>query len=426
LIVLAVDNEYIKQKICEIYKSEVYEHDISYMEGVIEYLSKQRDNGSNITLITKDTLEGNLVKELYIKQIRLANINVKIILLTEYLDEQYKEFLFANEVFNVIEGKEIDISDIVDSINYNDKVIYKNSENKISNPLNGVLNDKELENTVVPKQFISVYGTSGSGKSYISGLLAKMLSSRLKIKVSMLDMDIQNPSIDIYNSLNGAGNILSQMIDDIDKNREINDIIEKYMYKDMNNKNLWYLTNNTSIFECQNKLNTDYYKKIYYSNINKYDYVIVDLPSSPFIDVVRYTLSISSTIFFVVNPNYISLRQAIKYLELMTKLWGVVKSNVFIIINKRQKNSLDTSQIANFLDGYKIVSILDFEMNIEGYINGAICNTYSKLDEKEIINSLGVNYVYKNNSKSIKNKVISMFITKERAIRNDNKSIQNS
>ena len=422
MIVLAVDNEYIKQKIDETYDLEVYPHDITYMEGVIEYLSKQRENVEKIILITKDTLSGNLSKELYIKQIRLANDNVKIILLTEILNDSYKEFLFANEVFNVIEGQKVDVLDIIESINNNDKVIYKSS---INQSLYNDIKESKNKTTVVAKQFVSIYGTSGSGKSYISGLLARMISSKLKLKVSMLDMDLQNPSIDIYNNLNGAGNILSQVIEDIDKKRDINNIIEDYMYKDNYNKNLWYMTNNTSIFECQNKLNTDYYKKIYSSNINKCDYVIVDLPSSPFIDVVRYTLSISTTIFFVLNPNYISLRQSIKYLDLITKLWGVPKDNIYIIVNKRQKNSLDISQIVNFLDGYKIVSIIDFEHNIEGYINGATKNIYSNLDDKEILNSLGVNYVDNQSKKKSKNKILSMFITKERTISDDNKSIQN-
>lgn len=423
MIVVAVDNEKIKEKIDEIYNMNVYTHDISYMEGVIEYLSKQRENNENITLITKDTLSGKLVKELYIKQIRIANENVRIILLTECLDEQYKEFLFANEIFNVIEGNEVNIADIVESINSNEKVIYKNSKDNIRDSISEKI--KNIEPTVIAKQFISVYGTSGSGKSYISGLLSKMLCNKLKIKVSMLDMDIQNPSIDIYNNLSGSGNILSQIIEDIDKQREINEIMDKYMYKDINNKNLWYMTNNASIFECQNKLNTDYYKKIYYSNICKYDYVIVDLPSSPFIDVVKYTLKVSSTIFFVINPNYISLRQGLKYLELITKLWGISRSNVFIIINKRQKNSLDISQISSLLDGYTVVSIVDFEINIEGYINGAISNIYSKLNEKEILNSLGVKYVHKNSKNIVKKSIISMFITKERKAIDDNKSIQN-
>jgi MinD-like ATPase involved in chromosome partitioning or flagellar assembly len=422
LIIVAVDNDYIKQKIDDIYNQQVYSHDITYMEGVIEYLSKQRENNLDIILITKDSLNGNLAKELYIKQIRLAHDNIKIILLTEKLDEQYKEFLFANQIFNVIEGKEIDILDIVESINTNDKIIYKN---KINNEQKEKSEDKVIESTVIPKQFISVYGTSGSGKSYISSLLSKTLCNKLKIKVSMLDMDIQNPSIDIYNSLNGAGNILSQIIEDIDNKREINDIIDKYMYKDKYNRNLWYMTNNCSIFECQNKLNAVYYKKIYFSNISKYDYVIVDLPSSPFIDVVRYTLNVSSTIFFVVNPNYISLRQGIKYLELMTKLWGISRNNIFIIINKIQKNSLDMAQISTLLDGYKVVSMVDFEFNTEGYINGAISSIYSKLDAEEIFKSLGVNYVYNHNKKSIKKAIISMFITKEVKIRDDNKSIQN-
>lgn len=415
MIVLAVDNEIIKQKVTEIYDKSVYEHDISYMEGVIEFLSKQREKNINITLITKDTLLGNLSKELYIKQIRLSNDMVKIILLTEALNEQYKEFLFANEIFNVVEGKEINISDILESIENNDKVIYKNNIN--------VKNDtiKNSETTIIPKQFISVYGTSGAGKSYIAGQLAKMLSTKLKIKISMLDMDIQNPSIDIYNNLSGAGNILSQMVEDIDNRREMCDILEKNMYKD---KNLWYMTNNSSIFECQNKLNTDYYKKIYFSNTNIYDYVIVDLPSSPFIDVVRYTLNFSSIIFFIINPNYISIRQGIKYLELMTKLWGIPKNNIYIIVNKRQKNSLEMSQVLSLLDGYKIVSVVDFEFNIEGYINGAISDINTKLNEKEIINSLGVNYVHNYNKENIKKRVISMFITRERKNSNDNKSVQ--
>lgn len=424
MIVLAVDNEQLKLKIDEIYKEEVYPYDISYMEDVIEFLSKQRESNNEIILITKDTLKGNLVKELYIKQIRIANESTKIIVLTENLTDQYKEFLFSNEIFNVIEGKEIDVTNIVESIDNDDKVVYKSSKDSTEFLVNNKDYNKNIEPTVIPKQFISIYGTSGSGKSYISGLLSKMLCKKLKIKVSMLDMDIQNPSIDIYNSLNGAGNILSQIVEDIDKKREINDIIDKYMYRDKNNKNLWYMTNNTSIFECQNKLNENYYKKIYYTNICKYDYVIVDLPSSPFIDIVRYTLNVSSTIFFVINPNYISLRQGIKYLELMTKLWGISKGNIFIIVNKKQKNSLDISQIINFLDGYKVVSMVDFEINIEGYINGAICEMHSKLDEKEIMKSLGVNYVDKSSSKYIKKNVISMFITKERKSKDDNKSIQ--
>jgi hypothetical protein len=55
LIIVAVDNDYIKQKIDDIYNQQVYSHDITYMEGVIEYLSKQRENNLDIILITKDS-----------------------------------------------------------------------------------------------------------------------------------------------------------------------------------------------------------------------------------------------------------------------------------------------------------------------------------------------------------------------------------
>ncbi|MEG1705427.1 MAG: hypothetical protein RR290_02500 [Clostridia bacterium] len=418
MIVVATQNEELKKKIDEIYKEKVYLYDITYMEGVIEYLSKIRNTSENIVLITKDNLSGNLTKELYIKQIRLANNNVKIILLTEKLTESYKEFLFANEVFNVLEGKEIKINELIESIENEDKIIYKESIN-VSN--NDVLEENIVKyNAVISKQFISVYGTSGSGKSYISSILSSFLSKRLNLKIAMIDMDIQNPSIDIYNNLNGSNNILTNIINDIDKKREINEIIEKNMFS---KKKIDYLTNNASIFECQNKFNNEYYNKIYYSCMNKYDYVLVDLPSSPFLDVVEYTLNLSTTIYFVINPNYISIRQGVKYLELITKLWRLSKENINIIVNKNQKNSLDMSQIQTFFSGYNVVSIVNFENNLEGYINGAIDKIDEKLNEIKILDSLGVNNVDK--SKTLKHKIVSMIIKKERNNLSDSKSIQN-
>lgn len=414
MIVVAIGNEQLKNKLEEVFQNELYKYDITYMEGVIEYLSKKRDYNEHITLITRDNLNGNLTKELYIKQIRLANCNVKIILFTQNLTEKYKEFLFANEVFNVIEGEEIKIEELIESINNDDKIVYKENNIKLEETTSSY-------NTIISKQFISIYGTSGSGKSYISSEISKLLSKKLKIKIAMLDMDIQNPSIDIYNNLNTTSNILTNIVEDIDKKRDINEVIEKNLF---NVKNISYLTNNTSIFECQNKFNNTYYNKIYKTCMCKYDYVIVDLPSSPFIDIVEYTLNLSSVIFFVVNPNYISMRQASKYLELMTKLWTISKDNIHIIINKNQRNSLELEQIKSFFSGYDIVSIVNFHNNLEGYINGAIDSIYEKLNETKILNSLGVKNVDNYSEKTLKNKLVSMIIKKERNNEIDNKSVQ--
>lgn len=67
-IIVALNNSIIKDKLKEKYKEIVYNHDFTYMEDLIEFLLKQKNN--DIVLITKDTLNGNLTDKLYIKNIR--------------------------------------------------------------------------------------------------------------------------------------------------------------------------------------------------------------------------------------------------------------------------------------------------------------------------------------------------------------------
>ncbi len=391
MIVQAVNNEYVFEKIKERYLDDVYEHEITYMEGVIEFLSNNKEYD---IVITKDNLPGTLSREMYVKQLKLANEKCKIILLTENLDESYRRFLFANEVFSIIEGSNIDLQKIFECIEKEDKVVYK--KNEIKNV-----------SRVLPKHFIAVYGTSGSGKSYISSNLAKVISKDIGMKVAFLDMDLQNPASDIYNNLSGAGNILTSIIEDIDKGLDINDILDRRIYCLNESRDVAYITNNSSIYECQSKLNSYYYEKIYAAINNRYDSLIVDLPASPFIDIVQYTLSVASKVYFVVNPNYISIRQAMKYLELMTKLWQIPKNNIVIIVNKYQKNSLDKYQVESFFSDYKIIDWVEYSSNIEGYVNGINFNIDYKLDKDSIYKDLGVVEI-KGKNKNI----ISMLLSK--------------
>ncbi len=392
MIIVAVNNKLILDKIKEKYLRDVYEQDITYMEGVIEFLSRNKVN-ENI-VITKDNLNGNLSKEMYVKQLKLADENAKIILLTEKLDEAYRKFLFANEIFNIIEGDRIDLDKILDSISTNDKVVYKKSE--ISNV-----------SRVLPRHFIAVYGTSGSGKSYIASNLAKIMSKDIKMKVAYLDMDLENPASDIYNNLSGAGNILTNIVEDIDRGLDINDILDNRLYSVSEANNISYITNNSSVYECQNKFSSYYYEKIYAAINNRYDSLVVDLPASPFIDIVQYTLSVASKIYFVVNPNYISVRQAGKYLELITKLWQVPKSNIVIIVNKYQKSSLDRYQLESFFSDYKILDWVNYSSNVEGFVNGVNLNMEYNLNKDALYKDLGVVEIRSKNKN-----IISMLLDK--------------
>lgn len=397
-IIVAVDNQKLKEEIDLMYQDSVYNFDIDYMEGVIEYLVKNRttdakkekklekesekseESEEKKVLITKDNLKGNLTNITYIKQIKLADPSVKIVLFVTSLNQEYKQFLFANEIFNIIESESITKDELKACIEADKSVIYKPIVAKSFKDVEDT-NDIESKNKeaiklnvspqVITKQLIAIYGTNGAGKTYFSNVLAHSIARKLNIKIALLDMDIQNSSLDVINSLDFMVNSLNLVAEDIDKDKNINQSIKNNVVKDSQNPNLSYFTNNCSLYECQNKFSNSYYQKIYNECENIFDYVIVDLPSSPFIDVVNYTLINASKIFFVINPNYLAIRQALKTLDMMTKLWDISKDNIYIVVNKFQRQSLDIDQIKSLLEGFKVVIKIDFDYMVEGYINGA-------------------------------------------------------
>ena len=388
-ILIALNNEFVKIKLDNKFKEKVYKYDLCSKEEVIEFLSIKKES---FIVITKDNLDGNLDSKMYIKQIRLASPDSKIIYIVENLDSDYKQFLFANEVFNILESNNLNIDNIIEAILDDGKVIYKNlNENNGENINEPIVEYKvNVENQIISKKKIGIYGTSGAGKSLVSSIISRYMSDEVKVSIALLDMDIQNPSIDIYNNIDANIDGLTQIVDDLDKRQNINKIIDKYMIKDNNNKNLWYMTNNASIFDIQNKFSNKYYEEIYNSVIKKFDFSVIDLPSSPFLDVVYYTLNSCDNIFFVVNPNYTSIRQGLKYLDLLTKLWSIPKDKIKLIVNKVQNNSLENIQIENLLDGYEIILNIPYIKEIDSYINGAISNLNVNLDMKNVYKSIGI------------------------------------
>ncbi|MEG2348706.1 MAG: hypothetical protein RSB67_03560 [Clostridia bacterium] len=373
-IVVALNNSYIKEELSKIYKNAVYEYDILDMEAVLEFLSKNKDE--KVIILTKDTLSGKLEKKFYIKHLRLAHDDLKIIYFVKELTKEYKEFLFANEVFNIIEGDFASLDDIKESISTEQKVVYKNVNNMVMEPKVKY----KIQNQIIQKQIIAVFGTSGAGKSTIASLIAKNIADKLNIETCLTDMDIQNPGIDLLNNISLPKNSLTNIMDEIDKYKNIGKIIDENINK---NKKLSYITSDISIYDAQNRISQTYYNKIYENIAKKFDYNIIDITNTIFLDVVEYTLSKASKIIFVINPNYLSIRQALKYLNVLNRLWNIPIENIGIVVNKVCKNSLEMSQIKSILKGYSIVLSVNYVDNLEGYINGSVerCKIDFNIDE---------------------------------------------
>lgn len=375
-VLVAINNDTLLEQIKKCGKYLVHNYDISDKESVIEYLSK------NIVdvIITRDELLGNLSKEEYVKEIKKIQPGVKIIMCVKSLSEIYKGFLFANEVFNILEGEEIRFSKILDMIDsVQGKVILKrNDDIETTRIRNSGIN-------VMTKQTLCVFGTSGAGKSYVSSILGYITSKKLKLNTILVDMDIQNAAIDIYNNLNSSQNTLQYVMEEVDNNNFNSETLQNISTKAKRNGKLSFITNNVGIYECQNKLSEDYYDCLYTEAENKYDVTILDLPSTPFLDVVPFSLTRANKLFFVINPNFISIRQAIKYLDLITNIWKVDRDKINIVINKQKNESLSIKQVKAMLKNYNICLQIKYDSKIESVING--------MDELSLDNVNGVDNI---------------------------------
>ncbi|MBR6688729.1 MAG: DUF87 domain-containing protein [Clostridia bacterium] len=378
-ILIAMDNEVLLSQIKKCGKYLVYGYDIDTKENVIEYLKK---NDVDV-LITKESLSGNMDFKTYIKEISKSQSGVKVIIAVNTLVEEVKGFLLANNVNNIIEGECISFSKIIEMIDSKQNIIETLQVKQY-----GKVRD---DTNIITKQKICVFGTSGAGKSYVASLLAHHISKKYKLNTLLIDMDLQNAAIDIYNNLMYAPNSLGCLMEEIDNDSFNREVLLDYTSKGEKNGKLSFLTNNVGVYECQNRLSKDYYEKLYEEAEKNYDVVILDMPSAPFLDVVPFSMLKADKIVFVLNPNFISIRQAVKYIDLMVNVWQIDKNKIYLIINKIGKDSLTAKQISAILKDYTIVLKIDESREVEKVINGITNITGDEiLDTEEFLKMLNI------------------------------------
>ena len=379
-ILVAMDNKDIKKKIDEKYKEKVYSHDITFKEDVLDYI---KNNPKNYIIVTKLNLNGNIGYKDYIENLYQINKNNKIIVIVDKLKEEDKKFLFSNENFNIIEGNEIDINVIYSQIESKDKIIYKTVYN------NGLKNKE--------KRKIAVFGSSGAGKTFISYFLSKSIAKNTENNIILESFDVINPSLQILSNTTFFNYDIRKYIKDVNKGKNH---MQEYITKDNNYSNLSYIHNNVN-----NDIKYKELENINFSNLitnlsNVFDFVIIDLPTSTLYSKFKEILYLVDEIIFVINPDYISLKQSKKYLEYICNNMGINKDKIRIVINKTTKYSLDKRQIDSILKkNEKNINIKRFNQ-IEAYINGFIYNIPFNFNyEKKLLNFLNIKYNKKKENK---------------------------
>lgn len=374
-ILVALDNYDIKKKIDDKYKDCVYSYDITFKEDVIDYLKKEKNS---YTIVTKLGLKGNITDEEYIESIRQTNKKNKIVIITNFLSTKDKKMLFSNEVFNIIVGNEIDIDSIYNQIETKDKIIYK------------TLYKKDLSHKNIRK--IAVFGTSGAGKSFISYLLSKSIASYTDSNVILSSLDYLNPSIDIFLNNPAIKCDIYEFVKEVNK-----DGIEKCITIDKNLKSLSYIytyINNGMLkskkFAINSCLNIDIKKLI--DNLSQcYEFIIFDMPANTLYTDLKDVLNLVDDVIFVLNPNYLCLKQAKKYFEYIQDDIPNLKLKVTIVSNKNSGYSLDINQIQSILKTKSDIITIKYYPMLEGYINGILSNSnFLTKDEIDILKHLNI------------------------------------
>lgn len=349
-ILVALDNKEIKEKLNIKYGNKVYNYDFSYKEDVIEYLNRYRDD---YIILTRLDLPGNVSYKEYILNLKNLSNNSKIVIIVNKLNVDDRKFLYANEIFNIIEGNEIDIDVIYNQIETEDKIVYKT-----------IYKQPDENNT---KRSIAVLGTNGAGKSFVSYLIANSIAKYTKKDVALISIDSKNSCQEILGNINCIDYETSEYINEISKNEEN---VEKYVNQSNYYKNLWYIISKNNYNQKNN--NNINIKKFIENLENKYNYVVFDTSTCYLNTDVSQLIDWVDEIIFVINPNYISLKQAKFLLDFLSNSLNVKNNKIKIVVNKIGEFSLDIRQIKSILKlDNKIMNIKYLKM-LEGYINGII------------------------------------------------------
>lgn len=349
-ILVALDNNEIKEKLNIKYGNKVYNYDFSYKEDVIEYLKRYSDD---YIILTRLDLPGNISYKEYILSLKKLSNKSKIVIILNKLNIDDRKFLYANEIFNIIEGNEIDIDVIYNQIETQDKVVYK------------TIYKKPNENNT--RRSIAVLGTNGAGKSFVSYLIANIIAKYTKKDVALISMDSKNSCQEILGNINCIDYETSEYINEISKNEEN---VEKYVNQSNYYKNLWYIISKNNYNQKNN--NNINIKKFIENLENKYNYVVFDTSTCYLNTDVSQLIDWVDEIIFVINPNYISLKQAKFLLDFLSNSLNVKNNKIKIVVNKIGEFSLDIRQIKSILKlDNKIMNIKYLKM-VEGYINGII------------------------------------------------------
>ena len=381
-VLTAMGNATLNNELKRYLEYELNENDLFYQDAVLDKLAEEKYD----VLVVSALLQGQFEFPDFIDKIKAIDKLVRIIIVTDEISSDLRRKINEEKIVDVFLDSEVEIKDIIDAINREEpirkrcaavkeegtKYIATDNVELKSNDINELIHFKGITQK---QEIIILSGISGAGKSTLACNLSKVLASKTSARVLLIDLDTLNGNLDEILEINRVPQNIKIAMDDnkrcglnyavelISKNRFDANVFEELV---INIGNVDVLTGNTSLHYCQNVLNENHYNTILECAKEKYDFVIIDTSSNIFLDSTKWALKRASRILFTIENNYISVKKATQFLNVMVDVWGVWKEKIEIVVNKESSKGIECEVIKKILGDYEIVGKIKYgEENIE-------------------------------------------------------------
>ena len=366
-IITAMGNTTLNNELKKYSEYDLNENDLFYQDAVIDVVTTENID----ILVVSGLLQGQFEFLDFIDKIQKYNNTIRIIVVMDEINTSVERKLKERGIVDIFLDENVQILDIIDAINREEPIIKKAEQVKeeISRYEKEHLHDKNqieyVKEKVVQKQeIIVVSGINGAGKSTVTANFSKTLSSKTHSRVLVIDLDTLSGNIDEILRIDKVPQNVEMILDEnkkcglnyavelISKNRFDVNVFEELI---INTGEVDVLTGNTSLHYCQNVLNESHYNKILECAKEIYDFIVIDTSSNIFLDSTRWAMQQASRIFFVIENNYISIKKADQFIDIITNLWGIWKNKLNIVINKEILNGIEVEVIRKIFDGYDVI-----------------------------------------------------------------------
>ncbi len=406
-IMTAIGDQNLNHKLKQENTFEIVVEDISYKEGIIEVLEKKQID----FLILSELLPGEMSLKELIEKIKEISSSIQIILFLEKKNQELENYLYAKGIYYIFYDNQVEISKMIEIIkeepNENKQlkkeleelkqlVIEKGSNQekireflqrkneKIRNKRRLAIEEAKKEGTSSEErqhEIICVSGVSGVGKSIFSVNLAKVFMEN-KNKILIIDFDVLNNSL---HTILGIKKYPEKVASKIKNNNLLKPLQIEELIMKINSK-VDLIAGISLLFDGQYQISKVKIKTILSKLKEKYDAIIIDTSSECFLDYTKEIMKNSNVNIFMVEPNLLEIKKAKKLLNIYINQWGIPQSDLHILFNKYNENSIDSSILKNIFSGFSILGKLSNSSQYNLLINKNDTKCLKKDLQKEYLN----------------------------------------